>query len=348
MIPGLRHRIYVSRDSIQFRPHLVRIGIKCKTGEPIDIATFNHLEQTKYDFAICLRRFIRTSSLILMSLINAQNRYCAWQYPTNISQPLASRLSNRWTHFSGDPRTLSELEYYKAFLTSFLSHRAWSNPTLTTPNHSKEDRRSGHVGLAIGGSSTNWPDSHWVELAKSLHDHGFTLSLFGGKDAYPLAKVITAELPQVESHIGNLSFSESTKKLEGLTLLIGNDTGFTHYACLFSPSCLIILGGGTFRRFFPWPESKNQYVIFNALECFDCTWNCHLERRECLHRITARSVATYAKSIMEGNAPLCLNLAGNDVEYKTVWKIGPNNIAMQRTLLAASLPTETAGAQPNN
>jgi hypothetical protein len=115
MIPGLRHRIYVSRDSIRFQSHLLRIGVKWKTGDPIDIIAFDSIRYTTYDVAICLRRFIRTSTLILMSMVKAQHRYAAWQYPTNISSTLASHLSIKWNRFNGDIRTLSELEYYKSF-----------------------------------------------------------------------------------------------------------------------------------------------------------------------------------------------------------------------------------------
>jgi len=43
-----------------------------------------------------------------------------------------------------------------------------------------------------------------------------------------------------------------------------------------------IFGHGTFRRFFPWPDTDNQYTFFHGLECFDCTWECIFQDRVCL------------------------------------------------------------------
>ena len=86
-----------------------------------------------------------------------------------------------------------------------------------------------------------------------------------------------------------------------MSLYVGNDTGFSHYASLIVSKIVIIMGGGTFERFFPWPSSSNQYIIYNKLECFDCTWSCKYKERYCLKLIKPSDVFSFIEQVLIGN-----------------------------------------------
>jgi ADP-heptose:LPS heptosyltransferase len=324
MIPGLRKRIYCSRDAIRFRSLPLRLGVRWKTGEPCDRAAFQHLRSTRYDHAICLRRFIRVSTLVLMATVRAAEKSCAWQFPTNCSTEFADTLSKGWRRFSGPPELLSELDYYRQFLRDHFQFESSSPPRLANPTNSTDAPDDSAIGLVIGGSSTNWPQSHWLELARRLHERGYKLQLFGGPDAGETASILQAQLGTVCNYVGKLSFQAAIPHLSRLKLLIGNDTGFTHFASLYTPRCLVVLGGGTFGRFFPWPEAPHQFVIFHGLDCFDCTWQCRHERRECLHRVTAHDVVVYTDDIISGSAKPNRNLAAESCHYEVGWRNTPS------------------------
>ena len=102
---------------------------------------------------------------------------------------------------------------------------------------------------------------------------------------------------------------------------IGNDTGLSHLASLLVPKVLVILGGGTFLRFFPWPDREGQYIIFYGLDCYDCNWYCKYSRPHCLERICARVVAEYFLRIFEGeNLARIINAGeGEDFNYQLAW-----------------------------
>ena len=78
-IPGVREVLYVSRDALHYRPWSLRLGLRWRGGEPRDRAVLRELRQRVYGTAICLRRFVRQSSLILMGAARAERRLCCWQ-----------------------------------------------------------------------------------------------------------------------------------------------------------------------------------------------------------------------------------------------------------------------------
>ena len=84
-----------------------------------------------------------------------------------------------------------------------------------------------------------------------------------------------------DNRVDKLTWSESAGELASLAAVISNDTGLAHLASLVSSRVIVILGGGTFGRFLPWPGATNQYVLFHGLDCFDCDWACKFAEREC-------------------------------------------------------------------
>jgi ADP-heptose:LPS heptosyltransferase len=320
-IPGLRHRLYVSRDAIRLRRLPAWFGIQWVASQAGDREVFDHLDSHEYAVAICLRRFIRQSSLVLMKKTRAREKHCAWLFPTNTSSGVAERLSGGWQRYRAMAYG-SELTYYRGFLREALGLESFAPPALAlaTVGTGAPSVAISRVGLVLGGISTNWPESHWRELAVGLTQLGKKLVLFGGADAQPLAVTLCNLCPNAEDLTGQLGFAQSVAPLRSLELLIGNDTGFTHFAGLVTPRCLVILGGGTFGRFFPWPETTGQYVIFHGMECFDCDWQCKFTTRQCLEAVSAASVMGYVRAILRNEATSVRNLNAAAVTCQVGWR----------------------------
>jgi len=320
-IPGIRNIFYVSRDNLRYNRLGGKIGLYffpkvCSE----DGAVLNEIRVSKYNTAICLRRFIRASSLFIMKAVRANHKVCMWQFPTNVSFEIAHQLSEGWVHQTGRTEIRHELNYYRSVLETVFGKAFEGIPRSIFLDSYVQ--RSGHrtVGISIGGPGGNWPVWHWIKLIRLLEHHGWKVSIFGGKDAVRNGWIIEKCCDGVSNYVGKVSFAQSVPLLSSLRAFIGNETGFTHFVSLFVPKVLIIYGGRTFKRFFPWPGSTNQYVIYHAMECFDCNNKCHFlaHKYRCLLSVRPKDVVDYFFEIMEGRAPNFKNLNPETVRYRSI------------------------------
>lgn len=196
----------------------------------------------------------------------------------------------------GESKVLSELSYYQDFTENIFKTKIETKPKLIFTNKIEGEAKKNNIGLVIGGAIiSRWPISYWIDIIKYLENKKWNIYLFGGKNVYKDSQKIANNCKNLT---GSLSISESLKYLKKISLLIGNDTGFTHFASLIIPKCLIIQGGGTFGRFFPWPKSTNQYILYHALDCFDCNWNCKFSNTKCINKIQPSHVIDYLEEII--------------------------------------------------
>jgi len=319
-LEGVRQCFYVTRDNI-FRPNLKRLGILLPVYNNGDHEVFKKLKTTEYDYAICLRRFIRQNSLILMRSTRARNKYCAWQFPTNASKKLMERCTKGWSHYSGDLTVLSELSYLQGFVEEIFKKKIDFYPRLTCFHNEELKPEPKTVGIGLGGCSTRWPIGNWIDLLCRLKQDGWHIFLFGGSDVVECAGWIEKYCKVDKNLVGRLTFKESVPYVNRLSAFIGNDSGFTHFASLVVPKCLVILGGGTFKRFFPWPNSPNQYVIYHALDCFDCVWRCKFSDRYCMQLIPPSDVLKYFYEIIDAaKTERMRNINPSAESYRVGWR----------------------------
>ncbi len=320
MIPGVRNTFYVSRDNLKYshaRPK--------QTPTDNDKQTLLQIAGIEYDQAICLRRFIRESSLMIMNCVSAKEKFCCWQMPTNAGFADATRLSVGWTHFDGDKYTLSELEYYWQFCSKILNKSIDAMPELTINAFDSETNyEEKKLAIGISEGTVKLSKSLWLSIVDQLLQQGWEVHLFGDTNQIELSEIICRSSPKLKlvSHVGELSLAETTEILGRFNYYIGNDTGLSHLASLVVPKVLIILGGGTFARFFPWPNRPDQYAIFFGLDCFDCNWQCKFSSKYCLELITADKLVNYFSKIEKGvKLPPMINLGNKNAAYKLLWNI---------------------------
>jgi len=301
-IEGVKNIFYVSRNSLRYLPILWRFSIYIPYILRSDAKQLNILQSKKYDTAICLRRFIRQSTFIIMKHVNAKDKYCFWQFPTNINVISAQYLSKHWKHIKGNLNVKSELLYYQGLIEDVLKTKVNSVPKLILNNYNKYVVEQKTIGIGISGSSTNWNSEYWLKLCKMLNFNGYRILLFGGKNVEHISRAININInSNLENYVGKISFKDSINHLKRATIYIGNDTGFSHFASLMVSKVIIIIGGGTFERFFPWPSSANQHLIYNKLDCFDCWWNCKYKEKYCLNLIEPEDVFYWMEEVLYDN-----------------------------------------------
>lgn len=327
-IRGLRHIFYVSRNGLQFLPGIDRLRCFVPISrQPQDLKLLWRLRQRRYDVAIALRRFIRVSTLVLMRWSQAADQHCAWQFPSNLSAARARHAGEGWQHWPGGAEPLSEIDYYRRFLQQSLGLEISGRPRLDLSllpkiDGPKSNDNGRDIGLCIGGASMAWPTAHWIELVGRLVEDGWSPHLFGGPDARQMALALTDAHPACRSHVAELGFMASLPLLRDCRAFIGHDTGFTHFAALVVPRCLMLLGGGTFERFYPWPQGHNQWAIYHGLDCFDCDWRCKFAERHCLSRLKPEDVLTTFRNMLTSKTPgpHRINTNGEPVTYDVAWR----------------------------
>ena len=294
--------------------------------DSIDDSEKRVLQDTRYDLAIVVRRFIRENTFNIMSLIRAEQKLSNWEIPTNISRQKAEIRSNGWNRFSTGPEVLSELLYHKAFLENIFQTNLDEKPSLKLESLKFEgtplEKKNQSIGIFISGASSKWSYLHWINLCTQLSKSNFEIIVYGDKRDEEIGKKIHSKLPGSKNFTGKLSIQETISHFSQLCAVISNDTGLGHLSCLVSPSTFIIQGGGTFGRFFPWDNSPHkQFIIHYGLNCYDCCWSCAFDEKRCLDFIDPNLVFKFiVQGLTNKNAPRILNLNENNTEYAISWR----------------------------
>ena len=324
-IPSLNNVFYVSRDGIKINNFLSSFGWHRKIISSEDRNTLKEVQSTQYDIAIVLRRFVRQSSLVIMTYIKAREKYYCWQYPTNATMTQAQWFSRGWVKLN-DSESLLESSYYKDLLKKELNITNFPNSSLEF-NDSDTSKKlndlpcASDIAVGLSGSSVKIGVDFWVNLLRSIElKNGGKIYLFGGADKVDEARIIKLALPMVVNKVGTLSLADTAEYFKSTNLYIGNDTGISHLANIFSKRTIVFLGGGTFKRFFPWGE--NNSVIYYGMECFDCGWRCKFSAKECIIALDPKKVA--AKINNEVNNKNIIkkeyNISEESFNYNTAWQ----------------------------
>ena len=290
---------YISRDAIReysvLNMHRIKIPLKTALNN-CKILRMNKTEQNilkkinskNYDLIIVLRRFIRQSSLYLLDQIEAKEKLCMWEIPTNISYNKAKELSKNSKHITSynlKHYIRPELEYYEAVLSYYLQKTVYADPSLDISNV-YENHTKNVVALIISGSSIKIAAHHWKLLCQILNECGFQVLLLGGIEDISASIEIACDNLSVLNKVGQYCFDDYSKIFSNVQYIIGNDTGVTHFASLFHTKILVLLGGGTFRAFFPWRSLGPQHTLFHEMDCYNCGWRCTYHKKyECIEKI---------------------------------------------------------------
>jgi ADP-heptose:LPS heptosyltransferase len=321
----LRNRYYVSRDGIGFWNLTAKMGFLIAQIPDEDKAVVQEISSQSYETIICLRRFIRQSTLVLMRKFTGTKKYCAWEFPTNASLNMAKKVTRGWEHHVGSVDVLSELNYNKTFLEKALNTTLASEPCLSFCKKQENSPATRKLALGLGGGSTNWPLENWVELARLLAASGWKLTLLGGENVAGVAQQVVDGVPGADNQVGQLNWRQTSELLSDCEGYIGNDTGLSHFAGLIVRKCLVILGGGTFRRFFPWPGTKSPYIIYHGLDCFDCDWDCKFKERLCLSLVRPKNVFDFYNDVIKGDARIESDLNTFNAKYQISWRRKPGS-----------------------
>lgn len=158
-------------------------------------------------------------------------------------------------------------------------------------NSLASELKNGSSDYAVGGivivpgaswAGKEWPAKKFVQLIDEIYvkNNGIDVILCGDfkdreKCEYIRSKSINLN---IINKAGKTTLHEFISIIEKSSLLIGNDSSAVHIASSVKTKSIVILGGGHFGKFHPYPKNLEYRFkpvpIFKKMDCYGCNWNC--------------------------------------------------------------------------
>jgi ADP-heptose:LPS heptosyltransferase len=123
-----------------------------------------------------------------------------------------------------------------------------------------------------------WPADRYVEIIDYLRQKEIIPVICGSKSDTAVITDIIDGLSDKDTVI-NLAGKTDLGTLTGLlsksTFYFGSDTGILHLAVATGTPAICLMGGGHFRRFFPYGDLTKNLIIYNKdMKCLNDNWLC--------------------------------------------------------------------------
>lgn len=131
------------------------------------------------------------------------------------------------------------------------------------------------MNFGANEAGRRWAFSNYLALAEDLAGRGFAVAFVGG----PAEAAYKSRLDgrRFVDLIGTTSLEGLMDLLQHASLVISNETGPAHLAVALGAPTIVILGGGQFGGWMPFPDEiapKNARFVYRKMPCFSCLWNC--------------------------------------------------------------------------
>lgn len=167
----------------------------------------------------------------------------------------------------------------------FLSTLAGKEIRPTAPNLPWRRQDAPYPGryavINFGGNEPGrrWDLDRFLALARKVGARGMQLVFIGGTAEMSL-KPRLAEWAQgsaAADRVGGTTLPQLLDLLQQAALVVSNDTGPAHLAAGLGAPTVVIVGGGHFTSFVPYPPEvtpTGARFVFRERSCFHCFWNC--------------------------------------------------------------------------
>ena len=125
-----------------------------------------------------------------------------------------------------------------------------------------------------------WPFASYLDIVERLLARGLRVVWIGGVDedaGDPSERF--GDDARVVNLMGRTKLPELLDILKHATLVISNDTGPAHLAIALEAPTVVIVGGGHFSSFVPYPREvtpPGARFVYHEMPCYHCFWRCHL------------------------------------------------------------------------
>lgn len=125
-----------------------------------------------------------------------------------------------------------------------------------------------------------WPLASYAALGRRLLGRGLDVVVVGHTGALEADESFGRLLaePGVRDLRGRTSLSALMDLMRGAALVVSNDSGPAHLAVALGAPTIVLVGGGHFGCFVPYPDvlsPAHARFLWEPMDCFHCFWRCH-------------------------------------------------------------------------
>ena len=152
-----------------------------------------------------------------------------------------------------------------------------------------------------------WPFESYLDIAEKLIAAGYRVVIVGGpgERAGDHRKRFGDE-ERIIDLIGKTSVPELLDVLNHAALVISNDTGPAHLSIALQTPTVVIVGGGHFGSFVPYPEEICPEFVkfaFEEMPCYHCFWRCPKRQTKfevfpCVSAVEVGAVWQFAEELL--------------------------------------------------
>ena len=135
-----------------------------------------------------------------------------------------------------------------------------------------------------------WNSRNYIPIIKWLNHHNYKVLFCGSKNDSRYFEDIKREKVNFIDLFGKTSLPVLAAIIEKSSLYIGTETGPLQMATAFKVPSICIMGGGHFKRFYPYIEDKKYKAVYHKMDCFYCNWKCIYDKIVCIEEIRPQQV----------------------------------------------------------
>ena len=178
-----------------------------------------------------------------------------------------------------------------------------------TPVESLYDiAKSPYVVLNPGSNEygRRWPFKNYLKIANYLCNEGLRVVIVGGKNENFIDRYENYDNESINDLSGKTELSELLDILNHAACVISNDTGPAHLSIALKTPTVVVVGGGHFGSFVPYPEAvRPSFVRFVSedMSCYHCFWRCtkrenNSEAFPCVSSISVEAIWMQTKELL--------------------------------------------------
>jgi ADP-heptose:LPS heptosyltransferase len=251
----------------------------------------------------------------LISIINAPEKISIDGDCRNI--PLNLKLKNNQTTYTKvinlEESYLSEVEKNVSFIqklgikTSIDGVPRWKIPPKMLIKYAEIIKSKGiesNFAVVCPGASANyriWTPHKVAETIDYLwNEYKLAVLICGSSQDKSISLKIQNNLKsaKVACLCGETNLVELSAIMSCATLCITMDSGPAHLAVAVNAPLICIIGGGDYKRFFPYGDPKRFRAATEELDCFYCDWRCKFNKPICVENISVKTITKEIDELM--------------------------------------------------
>ncbi len=154
------------------------------------------------------------------------------------------------------------------------------------------------IATQSADQNRTWGEHNYKLFCQMITDRVNIILIGSEKERLRIEKIKDGN-DRVMNLAGKLKLDEIQTLIKRSSLFIGNDSGLSHLALKADIPMIAIIGGGSYRRYFPFKQTDTRLFLYYAMDCFGCEWKCHLKEKFCLTRVDPIEVHKKAIQLLE-------------------------------------------------